>query len=145
MADTIWLKVYYSVSLYRTCENQIIRGQTVVNKLIKLKCVAFLSVFLLFNNINGIFLSNSQLLKYGKNIWIKFISINTLKRYNRRIWMKICFFNPLFFFVQRDCVCKAGYELSSNQTCELIDLCSTNSSLCDKNADCSMIGPLQHV
>lgn len=46
---------------------------------------------------------------------------------------------------KRDCVCKAGYELSSNQTCELIDLCSTNSSLCDKNADCSMIGPLQHL
>lgn len=55
MADTIWLKVDHSVSLYRMCENQIIRGQTVVNKLIKLKCIAFLSVFLLFNNINGIF------------------------------------------------------------------------------------------
>lgn len=55
MADTIWLKVYYSVSLYRMCENQIILGQIVVNKFKKLKCIAFLSVFLLFNNINGIF------------------------------------------------------------------------------------------
>ncbi|XP_062584614.1 stabilin-2-like [Saccostrea cucullata] len=44
----------------------------------------------------------------------------------------------------RECVCKAGYESSSNEKCELIDLCLTNSSLCDKNADCQMIGPLEH-
>lgn len=69
MADTIWLKVYYSVSLYRMCENQIIRGQKVVDKLIKLKCIAFLSVFLLFNNINGIFFIKLTALKIWKKTY----------------------------------------------------------------------------